>query len=55
MIELITAEVEEKVARVYRVILVPAARAVLPTVRVAVWSALAGELVLNELAGDTSP
>ena len=55
MIELITAEVEEKVARVYRVILVPAARAVLPTVRVAVRVAITGESVVNELAGDTSP
>ena len=36
MIELICAEVEEKVARVYRIMLVPAARPVLPTVRVAV-------------------
>ena len=55
MIELIIAEVEEKVARVYRVMPVPAARAVLPTVRVAVWAAITGEAVVNELAGDTSP
>ena len=55
MIELICAEVEEKVARVYRIMLVPAARPVLPTVRVAVCAKITGELLVKELAGDTSP
>ena len=55
MIELIIAEVEEKVDRVYRVMTVPAARAVVPTVRVAVCAAITGEAVVNEAEGDTSP